>query len=260
MQVLVAAAAVFGLLALPARADRVRTPAAWERVDAARALLDGVRPIEGAIELDVPLVTQEGGSVPVTVVVSRPMREDDFVAALYLFASGNPSPELLEVRFGPQAGRAFLSTRIRLDRSQTVVALARTSRGEWLAATRDVRVTVSGCLTRASGAGDDAMQTRVRAPERLGAGETGEVRTMILHPMETGLRKDEQGNAIPARIIRSFRAEFEGETVLEARLYRAIAANPFLHFAIAPPRGGTLRLHWEEDTGRTVSEAVKITM
>lgn len=244
-----------------AGAEAARAPAPWERIEAARTLLDGAQPRAAGVELDLAMVTQEGGSVPLAVEVRSPMAEDDYVEALYLFASGNPSPELAEFRFRPRAGQARVSTRIRLDRSQTVVALARTSRGEWLAGARDIRVTVSGCLTRGGAAeAGELLQTRVRVPTQLRAGEVGDVRTLIVHPMETGLRQDPQGKPIPERIIRSFQAELDGEAVLEAKFYRAIAANPFLHFAVAPQRSGTLRLKWEEDTGRSVIETAEISV
>lgn len=232
---------------------------AWERIEAARALLQGATPHPGAIELELPLVTQEGGSVPLSVSIRDATIEDGGIAALYLFASGNPSPELAEVRFASNTVRPALSTRIRLDRSQTVVALAQKRSGEWLVATREVRVTVSGCLSRALAAdGDQPMHVRVRAPDELTLGESGDVRAMIIHPMETGLRKDEAGNPVPMRIIRQFRADLDGETILDVHLHRAIAANPYLQFSIAPRRSGALRLHWEEDTGRTVSESLEL--
>lgn len=232
---------------------------AWERIDAAQELLQGAIPRPGAIELELPLVTQEGGSVPLTVSIRDAAVVAGGIAALYLFASGNPSPELAEFRFPSSTVRPQLSTRIRLDRSQSVIALARTHNGEWLVATREVRVTVSGCLSRANAAdGDQPMHVRVRAPNELALGESGDVRAMIIHPMETGLRKDETGQVVPMRIIRQFRVNLDGDTILDVRLHRAIAANPYFQFPLAPQRSGTLQLAWEEDTGRAVSESLEV--
>ncbi|TVR50505.1 MAG: thiosulfate oxidation carrier complex protein SoxZ [Puniceicoccaceae bacterium] len=244
------------LMAAPASA--ARSPESWDRIAPARELLGDAKPRAGGIELRLPAVTQDGSSVPLTVRVDHPMEEGNFVEALYLFASGNPSPELAEIRFTPLAGEARIDTRIRLDGSQTVVALARTSRGEWLAGAREVRVTVSGCNSRSAGSVENLMEVRVRAPDRLRAGQTGDVRTLINHPMETGLRADAEGRVIPERIVRTFRVEFEGRTVLEARYYRAMAANPYLLFPVAPERSGTLSFFWKEDAGESVTAEASI--
>lgn len=230
-----------------------RGQSAWERVEVIQALLNGAEPKADGVQLDLPGVTQDGSSVLLTADIDRPMSADDYVDALYLFALGNPSPELAEFEFTPLAGLARVSTRIRLDRSQTVVALARTSGGEWLVGARDVRVTVGGCLARdATYKAEDVMQPRVRVPPRFAAGQPADIRTLINHPMETGLRKDSAGRPIPERIIRSFRASLNDEPVLTVRLHRAIAANPYLLFHLAPPHPGELLLVWEEDTGETV--------
>lgn len=252
----VAAIAAFLEFSSPATAQARQ---AWERIEPAMVLLDGAVPATGSIRLDLPAVTQDGSSVPLTVEVERSMLADDYIVELHLFASGNPSPELAEFRFTLLAGQAQVQTRVRLDRSQTVIALARTSQGEWLAGSQDIRVTVSGCLSRAEGAGAaDFMRARVRAPNRAQPGVPGEIRTLINHPMETGLRKDSRGQTIPKRIIREFRAELEGETVLTARFHRAVAANPYLLFFVAPGRSGQLDLRWEEDTGEAVSAMARI--
>lgn len=252
-------ALISAILFASAAAEHPRGIPPWERIAPARALLNGASAQTGAIRLTLPTVTQEAGSVPLAVAIESPMTPEDHIEILYLFASGNPLPEIAEFRFAPRAGRAHLNTRIRLDGSQTVVALARTSKGQWLAAAQEVRVTVSGCgPAQTDLSSDQIMQTRIRVPDRLQPGAIGDVRTLIMHPMETGLRTGADGQSIPQRIIRDFRAVFEGEPVVEARLYRAISANPFLHFHIAPERSGTLVFHWEEDTGRRVSATAKI--
>ena len=231
----------------------------WERVEAIQTLLGGAVPQPNAVRLDLPSVTQDGSSVLLTAEIDSPMTPDEHIEALYFFALGNPSPELAEIHFTPLAGQARVSTRIRLDSSQTVVALARTSGGDWLSGSQDVRVTVSGCFSRdATYKADDHMQTRVRIPPRFRAGQATELRTLINHPMETGLRKNAAGQLIPERIIHVFRATLDGEPVLTARLHRAIAANPYLVFHMAPEQSGELTLSWEEDTGETTVTTAEI--
>ena len=243
---------VFGAVSLAASS-------AWQRIDPAKELLAGVEPQAGGIQLELPSVTQDGSAVPITVEVTGAMNPDRFVEALYLFGDGNPSPEILEVTFTPLAGKARISTRIRLNRTQQVVALARTNTGEWFTASREVRVTVSGCITQDSGnRGAADPNPRVRVPNRFRSGEAGEVRTLVQHPMETGLRRDAEENLIPERILHRFTASLAGEPVLSARLHRAVSANPYLLFHVAPPQSGELTLQWEEDTGEQVTATAAV--
>lgn len=234
---------------------------AWERLEAARKLLGGRTPSSQGIVLELPLVSEDGSSVPLTVRADSPMTAADHVQSIHLFATRNPNPEIAEFRFTPLAGRAQVATRVRLNESQTVIAIARTSRDEVRAVAREIRITTSGCLVRADTQTEtNEMAVRVRAPERLRLGEAGEVLTLVQHPMETGLREDAAGKLVPQRIIRGFTAEVGGERVFEATLYRAIAANPYLRFFVAPKAGGELVLRWTEDTGRIATHRTRLTV
>ncbi len=224
----------------------------WERVEAVQNVLDGETPVRGAIHLDLPLVSRDGSAVPLTVEVDSPMSEDDYVASIHLFAVSNPYPEIATIHLTPRMGQAKVATRVRLNESQRVVAVARTNTGRVYADAREVRVTVAGCLARdATYDSDTLMLARVRAPERFSAGEPGEVTTLINHPMETGLRKNGDGNLIPRRIVHRVAASVGAETVMEAELHRSVSADPYLRFFVAPVEDGTLTVRWDEEGGES---------
>jgi sulfur-oxidizing protein SoxY len=232
---------------------------AWERLEAVRKLLGDRKPASEGLTLELPLVSEDGSSVPLTVRADGPMTAAEHVQSIHLFATRNPNPEIAEFRFTPLCGRAQVATRVRLSESQTVVAVARTSRDRLYAVAREIRITTSGCLVRADSQTDsNEMAVRVRVPERFRPGEAGEILTLINHPMETGLREDRAGKLVPQRIIRAFSSELAGERVFEATLYRAIAANPYLRFYVAPKAGGDLVLRWTEDTGRIATYRVRL--
>jgi sulfur-oxidizing protein SoxY len=90
----------FAALGGTARAD------AWVRLEAARKLLGGRTPASQGIALELPLVSEDGSSVPLTVRVDSPMTAADHVQSIHLFATRNPSPEIAEFGFTPLAGRA----------------------------------------------------------------------------------------------------------------------------------------------------------
>jgi sulfur-oxidizing protein SoxY len=99
----------------------------------------------GKIKLDIPPLVENGNTVPMTVSVSSPMTSEDFVKSIHVFNEKNPQPNIGNFYIGPRAGRAQLSTRIRLADSQKVVAIARLSDGSFWSGSVDVVVTLAAC-------------------------------------------------------------------------------------------------------------------
>lgn len=247
------AAALASPLAAPALPAWAQGAGAWRRVPEVAELLAGVEPKEGGVALDLPFVSENGNSVPLSVAV-----EGTGVRAVHVFAPANPSPHVATFHFTPLSP-ASVETRIRLNESQTVIALALLGDGTALVAERDVRVTVSGCLIDAGTYETDSLfRTRVRAPDTLGPGAAGPVLTIIGHPMETGLRPGPDGAPLPQRLIERFEASLDGAPVFAADLHRSVAADPYLKFQIAPPASGTLTLTWREDTGHVTTAEAQI--
>src|ERR1700686_3553731 len=82
---------------------------------------------KGKVRLDLPPLIENGNTVPMTVSVDSPMTEADYVKAIHVFNEKNPQPNVLSIRLGPRAGKAAISSRIRLADSQTVTAIAEMS-------------------------------------------------------------------------------------------------------------------------------------
>jgi sulfur-oxidizing protein SoxY len=99
----------------------------------------------GKIKLDLPPLVENGNTVPMTVSVSSPMTPDDYVKSIHVFNEKNPQPNIGNYYFGPLAGRAQVSTRIRLADSQKIVAIARLSDGSFWSTSTDVVVTLAAC-------------------------------------------------------------------------------------------------------------------
>ena len=98
-----------------------------------------------------------------------------------------------------------------------------------------------------------AERPRLKVPKQAKKGELIEIKTLISHAMESGLRRDEQGNTVPRKIIRRFVCEFNGKPVFACDLEPAIAANPYLQFTAKVEESGTFRFSWIDDDGTTVT-------
>jgi sulfur-oxidizing protein SoxY len=134
------AAVASALPVVPARA----TP---EAMAAAIREVVGDKPVsEGRVSLDVPPLIENGNTVPLTVSVDSPMTDSDHIKAIHVFNEKNPQPHVFDARLGPRNGKAIVSTRIKLGDSQRIVAIAETSKGEFLSGSADVIVTLAACL------------------------------------------------------------------------------------------------------------------
>jgi len=136
-----ASAAGMGLaLATPAPA----TPASMR---AAIRKVVGEAPLnKGKLKIDVPALIENGNAVPLAVTCESPMTESDHVKAIHVFTEKNPQPNVIGVQLGPRAGRASVSTRIRLADTQKIVALAQMSDGSFWSDEVEVVVTLAACL------------------------------------------------------------------------------------------------------------------
>ncbi|WP_426954271.1 thiosulfate oxidation carrier protein SoxY [Muricoccus radiodurans] len=123
-------------------------PAAAEEdfVAAERAILAGRGPAEGGIVLDIPPLSENGNSVDLSVRVDSPMTAEDHVTAIHILSEKNPFPRVATFTLTPRAGRAEVATRIRLATTQTILALAETSRGTVHRASREVIVVLGACV------------------------------------------------------------------------------------------------------------------
>jgi len=101
---------------------------------------------------------------------------------------------------------------------------------------------------------------RIQAPSAAAKGEVFQVKAIISHPMETGLRHDQQGQAIPRAIINAFRCHYNDEIVFSVELHEAVAANPYLEFYLRATQSGRLEFVWEEDGGGVYTLSHDITV
>lgn len=95
--------------------------------------------------LELPEIAENGNTVPFTVSLEAAMAGKDMVKAIHLIASGNPLPAVATFRFTPLSGKAAVSSRMRLAKSQDVVVVAEMADGRFLMAKRAVKVTIGGC-------------------------------------------------------------------------------------------------------------------
>ena len=102
-------------------------------------------------------------------------------------------------------------------------------------------------------------KARVKAPKSVKKGEVFEVKTLISHKMETGLRKNKKtGKKIPRKIINKFSVTYGGKEVFGSDWHPAVSANPYVSFFVKASASGPMKFQWTEDGGAVTEKSVNI--
>jgi sulfur-oxidizing protein SoxY len=113
---------------------------------AIRQLIGGRAPQPGGITLTLPKIAETGNSVPLTVAVDSAMTPGDHVQRIHIFVPGNPEQVAATYHLGVRAGKAEISTHIRLARTQTVLALAEMNDGSVRSGSASIVVSLGACV------------------------------------------------------------------------------------------------------------------
>ncbi|NNJ76145.1 MAG: thiosulfate oxidation carrier protein SoxY [Anderseniella sp.] len=105
----------------------------------------GKEPTSGKITLKAPEIAENGNTVPISVSVESAMSGDDVVESVIILAEGNPNPAVATFHFTELSGEASATTRMRLAKTQNVVAVAKMKDGSVYSDTKLVKVTIGGC-------------------------------------------------------------------------------------------------------------------
>ena len=103
-------------------------------------------------------------------------------------------------------------------------------------------------------------QALITLPARARRGELIEIRALVAHPMETGLRTASDGERIARNIIERFHCSYNGVEIFRAELSPAITANPYLAFFARVYESGLIECVWVDDRGTRQSASARISV
>jgi predicted secreted protein len=213
----------------------------------------------GRVRLDLPTHSDTGSSVPMTVGA-----DGEVPRAIHVMVDGNPRPNVVSAWFAPDCGRAEFSTRIRLESAQTVTAVAQMQDGGAWRVDQALTVNYGACANVGTGSDAEIRDfkpvSRVMLPRTAQLGEIIPIRTLISHPMETGLRLNAFNTWIPLRIVEEFECRFDGTLVFRARPYPAIATNPYFAFHDRVRGSGVYEFRWLDTDGSVTTNSAAIAL
>lgn len=100
---------------------------------------------------------------------------------------------------------------------------------------------------------------RIRAPRSARAGEVVEIRTLVEHPMETGLRL-EGGRTVPRNMLAGMVVRVNGEVALQAEFRNGTAANPYHVFFLRIERASEIEVSCTDEQGRAARAVARIAL
>lgn len=106
---------------------------------------------------------------------------------------------------------------------------------------------------------DILAMPRVRIPKSARAGEVIEIRTLMEHRMETGLRH-EGGRLAPRDMLHRLLVRMNGETLFVAEMRNGTSANPYHVFFARVTKTSDFTFVWSDEKGRSVTASARVTV
>lgn len=129
----------------PVAAGQAASAPTLDFAQALKKAVGSATPQPGKIAIAAPDIADNGATVAVTFSVDAPMTAASHVRKITVLADGNPNPEVAVFHFTPRSGKAEVATRVRLAKTQNLVALAELNDGALFIAKREIKVTIGGC-------------------------------------------------------------------------------------------------------------------
>lgn len=143
---LITSATLCGGLTLSAALQPVLAAKRSDEFNAAfNALTKGAKPIEDKVKLEIDSYIENGNMVFYRLSVDHPMTDADYVERVHLLSTENPFAHVARFHFSPLSGRAAVAGRMRLAKTQDVVAVAELTGDRLYIAKRYVQVAIGGC-------------------------------------------------------------------------------------------------------------------
>ncbi len=214
----------------------------WRTVQA--TLFAGRQVVESSdvIEIDAPFRAEDAAVVPVGLRAKIDQTPDYHITRMWLLIDGNPTPVAAAFTLSPEAGRADIDTRVRVEQYTWMRAVAETSDGKLHVSSKYVRA-AGGCSAPAGKDLEAAMarlgKMKLRVDGESAEGQTATATLMVSHPNLNGMQMDQVTRLYtPARFVRHMEVSYAGRLLLSADVDFALSENPQLRFHFRPGDAG----------------------
>ena len=199
----------------------------------------GYRQNGGAIE--VAEWVEDGAFVPLTLHLAQAQPP----LSISLTRSDDAEPRIAQIHLQSWQPPLQLSTRVRLPKTQAVEVWIRDGAGQQWHFRQRVQVLGSSCYAPQLTAPVFGPPQVSLQPQARGLA----LRTLLAHPMETGLRQNAQGQPVAQHLLKSIEVSHGPQILLQVTPYAGLAANPYWHWLL-PAKQQSLNIRWQDQDGR----------
>lgn len=253
------AAACWLALLAPSLTAAAEQDGAWPQI---RTLMFGDRPVHAGagkvVELFAPQRAEDAAVVPIMIRTRLEQRTDRFVRHLWLVIDNNPSPFGVKFTLTPEAGKADIETRVRLESASPIRVVAELNDGSlWM----DSKMVFGAGGCSSVGAKNELAlrnlgKVRLSVDEQFASrGEPLLAHLRVSHPQFTGMGLD---NPDPARYVRHLKVTYDGREVLSADLDFTVSENPSFRFYFLPREKGELRAYMEDSEDLVIEQRIEV--
>ncbi|HUU71871.1 MAG TPA: quinoprotein dehydrogenase-associated SoxYZ-like carrier [Burkholderiales bacterium] len=209
-----------------------------------KPLLFGERTVHAhatdVLQLYVSQRADDAAVVPVMVRTYINQKPERYIKHIYVIIDENPSPFGVKFTMTPKSGRADIETRVRMESSSPIRAIAEMNDGSlWMDSA--MVFGAGGCSAPISGGPVDPSLGKMRlSMDNMlsNAGEPVPAQLMIRHPQITGMSTNV---ILEPHFVRQVNVYYSEQLVMSADVDFTISENPVFRFYFLPEGDGELR-------------------
>lgn len=203
--------------------------------------------LDDRVKVYAPGSAEDSFHVPVTVDA----RGIDNVKRIALFVDYGPIPHILD--YYPGEAEPWLSFRFKIDQATPVRAAVQTEDGAWHLGGTEVDAAGGGCAAPAAAYAQNDWEEHLGEVRARMWPETGRVRVIVDHPMDTGL-----ADGIPVFIVKALDFEdVEGEKLARIQLYEPVNEDPAFSLRFSEGElDGPIRVSGRDNNGNEIDATI----
>ena len=215
------------------------------------------------LSISAPFRAEDAAVVPISITSKIDQTKKNYIKKLYLLIDNNPTPVAGVFTLSPDAGKADIETRVRLEEYTYVRAVAKLNDDSLHMVSRYVRAS-GGCSAPAGKDQEAALarmgKMRFRVPNKVRLGEPTLAQVMVSHPNFSGMQMDQITRLyVPPLFVRKIQVKQGKKILLTADLDFAISENPNIRFYFVPNnKKELLRAEVLDSTDKTFAKDLSV--
>ncbi len=190
------------------------------------------------IRLDMATRAEDASVVPIILRTIAPQKPDRYIKKMWLVIDNNPSPIGVVFNLTPDSGRADIETRVRVENSTFVRAVAEMNDGTLFMDVKTIAA-AGGCTV--PGGTEDASanmgKMKFKLDDEVELNKPNLAKLMVNHPNFSGLSKEDKR----VQYVRHVIVSYAGREIMSADIDFTISKNPTFNFYFVPTEKGELK-------------------